>query len=476
MYNNIPGTNLYWGRFKLSEQVHSLTSQTKIGGYITGFSGYNSFGYPAMMGTNKIDELDSLAPVLTKTNQGCGKFKLSASEIRNEMVGAKPQKDQGIRNIYLIKEASENYNLTINKIDKFFPELFITQQDFTLDIIDKTKDAKAYFFVGDRAGNFIVDSVEYKSPKVQLSSDKIDFSAKRMYKEHTIKFSVKNYGDIPLNINSLNLQKAIRYKIMGIDGAIGFPKALLPNDSISFNITFSPINASFESDSLIIATDCINYAIGINGTGKYPKITTENWNAGKLEVGKIICFEDLNEVGIRISNDGSDTLHITGIKEPQPPFTISSPTNPALPIALAPSQIIYLKSLCFAPLDSGKFETELVFLCDDNFGDTVTVLQGSAFIKPVDVNEDYNNCKFSIHPNPAENDVISINFTLAMNSDVILELFNVEGILIDEILHPNMNSGTYNLNHNLETLTSGVYYLKLTTNKSSTVKKLIINK
>jgi hypothetical protein len=57
LYNQIPNTNIYWGRTNISQDIHTITSNTKISGYINGFSGFNSYAWPFIVGTDKIDNL-----------------------------------------------------------------------------------------------------------------------------------------------------------------------------------------------------------------------------------------------------------------------------------------------------------------------------------------------------------------------------------------------------------------------------------
>ncbi|MFM7157405.1 MAG: hypothetical protein ACKO0Y_06295, partial [Bacteroidota bacterium] len=80
--NRIPGTNLFWQNVNVAPGPHRVTSQTRFGGYIYGFSSFDSYGWPAAMAIRKLDEVDTLPPVLTFEEE-CGDFTYTATEVRS---------------------------------------------------------------------------------------------------------------------------------------------------------------------------------------------------------------------------------------------------------------------------------------------------------------------------------------------------------------------------------------------------------
>jgi len=61
-YNQIPTTNMYWAKIPMTPGAHRIygDGKTKFGGYIYGFSNWDSYGWPAAMAINKLDEVDTL--------------------------------------------------------------------------------------------------------------------------------------------------------------------------------------------------------------------------------------------------------------------------------------------------------------------------------------------------------------------------------------------------------------------------------
>lgn len=81
----------------------------------------------------------------------------------------------------------------------------------------------------------------------------------------------------------------------------------------------------------------------------------------------------------------------------------------------------------------------------------------------------------NIAPNPAYN-VVKINYSIALNAPVKIELFNMMGELVDMPINQTMDAGNYELNYDLSNFGNGQYYLRLTQSSSVIVKSLIIAK
>ena len=64
------------------------------------------------------------------------------------------------------------------------------------------------------------------------------------------------------------------------------------------------------------------------------------------------------------------------------------------------------------------------------------------------------------YPNPF-NPTTSIPFALPMSSSVRLEVFDIRGRLVQELLNTEMNAGYYNIPWDASHLSSGLYFIKL---------------
>jgi N-acetylmuramoyl-L-alanine amidase len=78
-------------------------------------------------------------------------------------------------------------------------------------------------------------------------------------------------------------------------------------------------------------------------------------------------------------------------------------------------------------------------------------------------------------PNPF-NPATRINFSLAKEGNVKLEVFNLIGQKVASLINGTMHSGTHSVNFDAAELPSGVYIYKLTTQEFTSSKKLVIMK
>ena len=80
----------------------------------------------------------------------------------------------------------------------------------------------------------------------------------------------------------------------------------------------------------------------------------------------------------------------------------------------------------------------------------------------------------SIFPNPIVSK-FKINYNIAVDSDVKVGLYDVQGKLISELLNEKQPSGDYTLKLNLpDDLSKGIYIIKLMCNSNTTAQRLVI--
>ncbi len=476
LHNRIPNTNIYWGRTDISQDIHNLTSDTKIAGYINGFSGFNTYAWPLLVGTDKIDQLDTMPPEISIDKSDCGNFTINTYEQRSIYTDPIPQIDQGIRRIMLFKEVSYNYSLELYKPDNFNPEKGIYEQKFFLNIIDPKLDAKAYFGVVDRASNYTIDSIFYDSPNLISNIPSLHFEKLREYSKFIKQIIITNTEVDSLLINEIYLKKSNVFKIIDIQPS-QLPLILHSNESSTIAIEFIPIAEYSYDDSLIIESDCYRTGFEISGIGVLPKIAIDDWFAGSIEVGKKVCYEDIYGQGMRIMNPGTDTLEIIAFDGIESPFSLSEPCIPPLPIRIPPNSDIYLKSICFSPQDTGSFKNDVLIRCNAGNEDTSSTWRGIAYTK-VFVEDSYDNCEFKLKviPNPSGNGKILITYDLIKSSNVTVDLYDNNSKHIEQLFSGSSNAGSNSISYLTNHLPSGIYYLILNLNEKKILKKLIINK
>ncbi|MCB9251753.1 MAG: T9SS type A sorting domain-containing protein [Flavobacteriales bacterium] len=80
-----------------------------------------------------------------------------------------------------------------------------------------------------------------------------------------------------------------------------------------------------------------------------------------------------------------------------------------------------------------------------------------------------------ISPNPVS-DKATIRYQINTTSDVKVELYDMSGKMVKEILNEKQNYGTYTAEVDVEGLTPGIYYYKVSTGSYSETNKLIISR
>lgn len=370
--NRIPGTNLFWQNVNVAPGPHRVTSQTRFGGYIYGFSSFDSYGWPAAMAIRKLDEVDTLPPVLTFEEE-CGDFTYTATEVRS--FGPPPdtaQIDQGISTIEMIDSLSTNYELQFITADKIVVDPKVKEFQFKFKVLDKTKDAFAIFVVMDRAGNYTIDSVRYTVDKLALNPDPVQFGKVRLGTTKEMNVQLKNESSNEIKIKEIKTRFGKEFKIISSDTT-----PLKAGESRQVKIAYTPIREmpdenTFDIDSLLAKTECAEFKWPLFGQGVRPCIAVEpQWNAGRVPINQKACKDDNAANGLRISNTGTDTLTITGLNGVRLPFTVSTVTSPAFPFKIAPKSSVFFNSICFNPT-AEKSDTIIVAFASDSYGDDCT--------------------------------------------------------------------------------------------------------
>mgnify|MGYP000541183107 CR=1 FL=1 len=104
-----------------------------------------------------------------------------------------------------------------------------------------------------------------------------------------------------------------------------------------------------------------------------------------------------------------------------------------------------------------------------NKGNTITTIKRELINIPENYTLQQN------YPNPF-NPTTEIQFQIPTNEKVILKVYNILGKEITTLLNQEMQAGAYQIPFNASSLTSGIYYYRLTAGKFSETKKMIMIK
>ena len=79
----------------------------------------------------------------------------------------------------------------------------------------------------------------------------------------------------------------------------------------------------------------------------------------------------------------------------------------------------------------------------------------------------------SVFPNPLTENM-NVKFSLKETSSVTMEIFDVNGNKVSDLISENEMSGDINKTFNVSTLAKGIYFVKLEINNKSTLKKIVV--
>lgn len=371
--NRIQDTDIYWAKVKLPPGPHHIKGETRFGGIIYGFSNFASYLWPAATAMNKIDELDTLKPLLD-TLPECGDYKVTATEKRNQApnaAGDSTQIDSGVNQVDLDPVLSYNYKLEYDiAIDDMGEDRSV--YTFRLKVIDKSQDAFAVYYVTDRAGNTAIDSVRYTAELVAMKPDSVIFGKVRVKTGKILTAKLVNPTKRDVEVKNISLKYNSNFKILK---PTSFPLVVLSGTETDIEFEYTPTeemkNADdFDLDSVYAEASCGKFVLGwLQGQGVMPRIKVADWNAKTHQVGDEYC--NTNEDGsLLIENIGTDVLTITDITGVAVPFSLD-PTKltPALPIVIQPGASVVLKTLCFKPEKTGEHKIDVTFVSDVDMED-----------------------------------------------------------------------------------------------------------
>ncbi len=378
LYNRIPESNLFWAKIRMQPGAHKIIADTKFGGYIYGFSSFDSYGWPAAMAINKLDETDTLEPVLEIEGE-CGDYVVRATELRNGKEGDDPRQiDQGVSDIQLL-DGSFNYILKLPDDFVPFPPVYDMQFELVVDSI--WKSAKAIFAVTDRAGNVAIDSVFYYPDSLELDPDEVAFGDVRLNTPHTLTAELKNISESSITVTKIELKYGDFYTLL----SGGAPPELVlgPEETHNIEVEYLPKEESLapddlDIDSILVETECLIFNWPVTGRGIIPKIRVEDFHAGAVQVNTTKC----KDYGLRIRNIGSAPMDVYGIDEvDDPPFSVDLQVTSIFPFTISPGGEKYLEDVCFTPLTTGFFSDDnIVIRSNAGEGDSISLWDGEGIL------------------------------------------------------------------------------------------------
>jgi photosystem II stability/assembly factor-like uncharacterized protein len=214
--------------------------------------------------------------------------------------------------------------------------------------------------------------------------------------------------------------------------------------------------------------------IGTAGAGVwYRRLDAPTFlNSGGVNFSKGITVGRPATQSFTISNVGFDSLRISSITCDNPVFTIQTTSCVVSPLGSVSIAVT------FAPSVAGTFTGHIVVVSnDDGSPDTVSAAGTATGSSGVNDNDAIPHITqlHANYPNPF-NPSTTIQYELAKTEYVVLQIFDVLGREVGMLISEIQIAGNHQASFNAQSLSSGVYFYKLTTSNFSQVKKMMLLK
>jgi len=247
------------------------------------------------------------------------------------------------------------------------------------------------------------------------------------------------------------------------------PQNMVPGETLWFDIGFRADELREYVDTLVLHSDARN-----------PELRIPLWASAPFPVCtpalRVVNFfwamvGDSARRPLAIRNEGTTPLHIEPLVE-QPPFLLDS----LGPFVVGPDSeaVLWFE---FWPDTAIEFRRDLIFVSDDPFGaDTVTLI-GRGVQGPTNADDALQLTReFALHPpypNPF-NAVTTLEFDLPAAANVSLDLYDITGRRVREMLRGEFSAGTHVVNVAMPEASSGLYFAVLRARGETSVQKLML--
>lgn len=207
------------------------------------------------------------------------------------------------------------------------------------------------------------------APKIEFDPPSIDFGTVNRMETSSKNLTVKNTGNITLNVFSITVPEGSEPDEFGIEGVESFPFEVEAGRSISLTVSYTPADGLPDSGYLVFTCDDpLNRNAKVTLSGRVPSPDVSVGDVSVELVGELAS----KDFDVYISNRGEDTLTVSDLglglpgnpAEPCPEFTLNAGRNPAIPfeVEAGAQQAISVK---FQPPQAGSYSCRIKVTSDD---------------------------------------------------------------------------------------------------------------
>lgn len=317
---------------------------------------------------------------------------------------------------------------------------------------------------GDDVQIYRLDFSLFNLDDPYLSLDPIDFDTTRINTPVTMTTQLINRASTVRHVSAVNSDGPFTVSPSG-------PLTIAPNDSVAFSVTYTAALLGTQTGTLTITHD------GPSGTLQCPLsgtsigvwlqfVVSNTVNLGSVPVGS------MDSVRVPIRAVGNIPLAITSF-EATLPFSIRL----NLPLVINPNQTVFIYPR-FAPTIEGPAQGTILFHHNGVTSTDTMYVSGTATPSAADDRPAQLPAAFHLaqnYPNPF-NPTTTIAFDLPRATNVRVQVYDIEGRLVKELVNGNMEAGHHSFSFDATNLPSGVYIYRLTSPEYRAMNKMALIK
>ncbi|HEY3294783.1 MAG TPA: choice-of-anchor D domain-containing protein [bacterium] len=249
------------------------------------------------------------------------------------------------------------------------------------------------------------------------------------------------------------------------------PFSIPPHDSTAVTVTFTAASLGTQTGTLTITHDgpggslqCPLTGVAIGAWLQF--VTSNTVNLGSVPVGSA----DSTRVPVRVI--GNMPLTITSVDVPAP-FGLRL----NLPLTINPSQTVFFYPR-YMPTAEGAAQAMILIHHNGLYSPDTMYVSGTA--TPAAADDHPLQLPVAYHlaqnyPNPF-NPTTTISFDLPRATDVRLQVYDIEGRLVKELVHGTLAAGRHDVTFDGSRLASGLYFYRLTSPEYTAMSKMALIK
>lgn len=262
--------------------VYKIRGNKPFAAYSFGYSNYDSYGYPTSAALINVEKPDTNCPVPTWDITCDG-------TVEEGLVTDMPEPDSIRVNLSLIEFLADQSFNYLFKYDEFEAGTD-RSTNWTLEVIDKSEDARAVIVFSDRNGNDTTLVIDYYASKITIRDDH-DYGLLEIGNDDVYSFwAINESEDSPAVIDTIRLKSkdpSLTLEDQGFELLdLSLPMTIPPKDSVKFRCKFTSTKAGVFIDSIGIGDTCIfSYKVQVKARSGNAVIYVEDIDYGQRRVG-----------------------------------------------------------------------------------------------------------------------------------------------------------------------------------------------